>query len=169
MITSLGVVSSVRHSRHALNCGGLGATGFAVLFNVGYRGVPWCAASGALALALRTVALGEGWSLEAASFVAAMAVGIAVQLLPSSIGISRDALHVVGCIPMIPGAFAAKAMLGLFRHYDAAFDHHQWTLVAAMDNTLRVTFTMGALGTGVAIRTILLRVRMFNGQEQIEE
>jgi len=126
MITSLGVVSSVRHSRHALNCGGLGATGFAVLFNVGYRGVPWCAASGALALALRTVALGEGWSLEAASFVAAMAVGIAVQLLPSSIGISRDALHVVGCIPMIPGAFAAKAMLGLFRHYDAAFDHHQW-------------------------------------------
>jgi len=38
-----------------------------------------------------------------------------------------------------------------------------------MDNTLRVTFTMGALGTGVAIRTILLRVRMFNGQEQIEE
>jgi len=28
-----------------------------------------------------------------------------------------------------------------------------------MDNTLRVTFTMGALGTGVAIHTLLLRLR----------
>ena len=140
-------------------CGGLAAAGFGVLFNVGFRGLPWCAASGALALALRTVALGEGWSLEAASFVAAMAVGVAVQLLPSPIGISRNALHVVGCIPMIPGAFAAKAILGLFaitaQHSTATNE----TLIAVMDNTLRVTFTMGALGTGVAIPTLLLRVR----------
>jgi uncharacterized membrane protein YjjB (DUF3815 family) len=140
-------------------CGGLAAAGFGVLFSVGYRGLPWCAASGALALALRTLALGEGWSLEAASFVAAMAVGVAVQLLPSPIGISRNALHVVGCIPMIPGAFAAKAILGLFaiaaQHSTATNE----TLIAAMDNTLRVTFTMGALGTGVAIPTLLLRLR----------
>jgi uncharacterized membrane protein YjjB (DUF3815 family) len=141
-------------------CGGLAAAGFGVLFNVGYRGLPWCAASGALALALRTVALGEGWSLEAASFVAAMAVGVAVQLLPSPIAISRNALHVAGCIPMIPGAFAAKAILGLFaiaaQHPTAPNE----TLIAAMDNTLRVTLTMGALGTGVAIPILLLRVRM---------
>jgi uncharacterized membrane protein YjjB (DUF3815 family) len=140
-------------------CGGLAAAGFGVLFNVGYRGLPWCAASGALALALRTVALGEGWSLEAASFVAALAVGVAVQLLPSPIGISRNALHVVGCIQMIPGAFAAKAILGLFaitaQHSTATNE----TLIAAMDNTLRVALTMGALGTGVAIPTLLLRVR----------
>jgi len=139
-------------------CGGLAAAGFGVLFNVGNRGPPWCAASGALALALRTVAFAEGWSLEAASFIAALAVGVAVQLLPSPIGISRNALHVVGCIQMIPGAFAAKAILGLFaitaQHSTATNE----TLIAVMDNTLRVTFTMGALGTGVAIPTLLLRV-----------
>jgi uncharacterized membrane protein YjjB (DUF3815 family) len=131
--------------------------------------VPWCAASGALALALRTVALGEGWSLEAASFVAAMAVGVAVQLLPSSIGISRNALHVVGCIPMIPGAFAAKAILGPLAITTQHSITTNETLIAAMDNTLRVTLTMGALGTGVAVPTILLRARKLNGQEQIEE
>jgi uncharacterized membrane protein YjjB (DUF3815 family) len=114
-------------------------------------------------------ALGEDWSFEAAFFVAAMAVGIAVQLLPSSIGTSRETLHVVGCIPMIPGAFAAKAILGLLAITTQHSITTNGTLVAAMDNTLRVTFTMGALGTGVAIRTILLRVRMLNGQEQIEE
>jgi uncharacterized membrane protein YjjB (DUF3815 family) len=139
-------------------CGGLAAAGFGVLFNVGYRGLPWCAASGALALALRNIVLGEGWSLEAASFVAAMVVGVAVQLLPSLNAISRTALHVVGCIPMIPGAFAAKAILGLFavtQHSTATNE----TLIAAIDDTLRVTFTMGALGIGVAIPTLLLRVR----------
>ena len=52
--------------------------------------------------------------MEAASFVAALAVGVALQLLPWPVGVSRNALHVVGCIPMIPGAFAAKAILGLF-------------------------------------------------------
>jgi uncharacterized membrane protein YjjB (DUF3815 family) len=140
-------------------CGGLAAAGFGVLFNISFRGLPWCAASGALALALRTVALGESWSMEAASFVAALAVGVAVQLLPSPVGASRNALHVVGCIPMIPGAFAAKAILGLFaitaQHPTATDD----TFIAAMDNALRVTFIMGALGTGVAIPTLLLRVR----------
>jgi len=140
-------------------CGGLAAAGFGVLFNISFRGLPWCAASGALALALRTVALGESWSMEAASFVAALAVGVAVQLLPSLVGASRNALHVVGCIPMIPGAFAAKAILGLFaitaQHPTATDD----TFIAAMDNALRVTFIMGALGTGVAIPTLLLRVR----------
>jgi len=42
---------------------------------IGVQSSPSCAASGALALALRTVALGGGWSMEAASFVAAESVG----------------------------------------------------------------------------------------------
>lgn len=144
---------------HHTVCGGLAAAGFGVLFNIGFRALPWCAASGALALAVRTVGLGWGWSLEAASFVAALTVGVTVQLLQSRIGVSRNALAVVGCIPMIPGVFAAKAILGLFAvtapHPGAANE----TLVMAVENTLRVTFTIGALGTGLAIPTLLLRVR----------
>jgi uncharacterized membrane protein YjjB (DUF3815 family) len=147
----------LRLLHHAI-CGGLAAAGFAVLFNVGLRGLPWCAAGGALALALRTVALGGGWSMERASFVAALALGIAVQLLPSWTAVSRNALHVSGCIPMIPGGFAAKAILGLF----AITTQHpapNETLITAIENTLRVTFIMGALGTGVAVPTLLLRLR----------
>jgi uncharacterized membrane protein YjjB (DUF3815 family) len=101
------------HLLHNSICGGLSAAGFGVLFNIKFRWLPWCAASGALALAFRTIALSGGWSLEAASFVAALALGLAVQLLPSRFGVSRNALHVLGCIPMIPGAFAARAILGL--------------------------------------------------------
>lgn len=143
---------------HQTLCGGIAAAGFGVLFNIGVRGLPWCIASGALALALRTVALEGGWRIEAASFVAALGLGVAVQLLPSWAGVSRNALHVVGCIPMIPGGFAAKAILGLFaitsQHPVAAYE----TVTAAIVNTLHVTFIMGALGTGVAIPVLLLRM-----------
>jgi uncharacterized membrane protein YjjB (DUF3815 family) len=147
------------HLLHHIVCGGLAAAGFGVLFNIGFRALPWCAASGALALAARTIALGRGWSMEAASFAAALAVGAVVQLLQSRIGVSGNALDVAGCIPMIPGGFATKAILGLFtvmaQHPSAAND----MLIAALENTLRVTFTIGALGTGLAIPTLLLRVR----------
>jgi uncharacterized membrane protein YjjB (DUF3815 family) len=139
-------------------CGGLAAAGFGVLFNVGFRGLTWCAASGALALALRTVALDGGWSMESASFVAALAVGAAVQLVPSRFPVSRNALHVVGCVPMIPGAFAAKAILGLFA-ISAQHPASNETFIAAMDNTLRVTLAMGALGAGIAIPSLLLRAQ----------
>ena len=144
---------------HHSVCGGLAAAGFGVLFNVESRGLSWCAASGALMLAARTAALERGWSMEAATFVAALAGGIALLLLPSISCVSRDALHLVGCIPMVPGAFATKAILGFFAmttlHPTAAGE----TFLTALDNTLRATFTLGALGTGLAIPTLLLRLR----------
>jgi uncharacterized membrane protein YjjB (DUF3815 family) len=139
-------------------CGGLAAAGFGVLFNVGFRGLTWCAASGALALALRTIALDGGCSLESASFVAALAVGAEVQLFPSRFPVSRNALHIVGCVPMIPGAFAAKAILGLFT-ISAQHPATNETFITSMDNALRVTLAMGALGAGVAIPSLLLRTQ----------
>jgi hypothetical protein len=49
------------------------------------------------------------------------------------------------------GGFATKAILGLFaimaQHPGATND----TLLAALENTQRVAFTIGALGTGLAI------------------
>lgn len=53
-------------------CGALATAGCGGLFNIDLKGLPCCFASGALALVLRTIFLGRGWGLEAASFVAAM-------------------------------------------------------------------------------------------------
>ena len=148
----------VLHLLDSTVCGALAAVGFGVLFNVGFRGLLWCATSGALALALRTIALGEGWRLEAASFAAALLVGIGVQLLPCRIEVSRTALHVVGCIPMIPGGFTAKALLGLFALTEPGLGSDA-ALIIAVQNTLRVVFTTAALGTGIAVPILLLRMR----------
>jgi uncharacterized membrane protein YjjB (DUF3815 family) len=135
------------------------AAGFGVLFNIGFRALPWCAGSGALALAVRTVALNAGWSLEAACFLAALVVGSAVQLLQTRAGISRNALDVAGCIPMVPGSFATKAILVLFALTAQSPHAADTTLLIAVESGLRVIFTVGAIGTGLAVPTLLLRVR----------
>jgi uncharacterized membrane protein YjjB (DUF3815 family) len=93
---------------------------------------------------LQAIALNH---VESASLVAALAVGAAVQRVASRFPVSRNALHVVGCVPMIPGAFAAKAILGLFA-ISAQHSATNETFIAALDNALRVALAMGALGAG---------------------
>jgi uncharacterized membrane protein YjjB (DUF3815 family) len=137
--------------------GGLAAMGFGVLFNIGYRALLWCGVSGGLALAIRTAGVQLGWSLEAASFAAALAVGSVVQLFQERIGVSRNTLDVAGCIPMVPGGFAAKAILGLFALTAPAPKAPDQTLIESVQFFLRVMFTIGALGTGLAIPSLLLR------------
>jgi uncharacterized membrane protein YjjB (DUF3815 family) len=143
---------------HQTLFGGLAAMGFGVLFNIGFRNLMWCGVSGGLALAVRTVGQQMGWSLEVASFTAAVAVGTVVQLLQERIGVSRNTLDVAGCIPMVPGGFAAKAILGMIALTAPTPKNPDETLILTVEYTLRVAFTMGALGTGVAIPTLLLRV-----------
>ena len=145
---------------HQTFCGAIAAAGFGVLFNISFRSLPWCAISGGLALAMRTYCQGLGWNLEASSFAAAVTVSAFVLVLRAQTDISQNALDVVGCIPMVPGSFAAKAVLGLFALTSTETSHATETLVTAVQYTLRVMFTIGAIGTGLAIPTLLLRVRV---------
>jgi uncharacterized membrane protein YjjB (DUF3815 family) len=144
---------------HQTLFGGLAAMGFGVLFNMGYRALPWCGICGGLALGIRTIGLDLGWSLEAASFAAALAVGSVAQVFHERIDISCNTLDVAGCIPMVPGGFAAKAILGMFALTVPVPKAVTETLDLAAENALRVMFTVGAIGTGVAIPSLLLRMR----------
>jgi uncharacterized membrane protein YjjP (DUF1212 family) len=153
------VVHGVPYLLHQTVFGSLAAIGFGVLFNMGGAALLWCGVSGALAVAVRTLGLELGFTLEGASFAAALAVGSTVQLLQDRIGVSRNTLDVVGCIPMIPGSFAAKAILGLFTLTLPALPNADQTIISSVQNMLRVIFTIGAMGTGLAIPSMLLRVR----------
>jgi uncharacterized membrane protein YjjB (DUF3815 family) len=86
-------------------------------------------------------------------------VGSFVQLLQNRIGVSRNTLDVAGCIPMIPGGFAAKAIIGLFALTLPTVQNADQTLMLSVQNALRVMFSVGAMGTGLAIPSMLLRVR----------
>jgi uncharacterized membrane protein YjjP (DUF1212 family) len=139
---------------HQAAFGALAATGFGVLFNFGPRTLPWAAAAGALALAVRTLGLESGLPLEAASFLAAVTLALWVELLsarPLRVPHAGQTLAVVGCIPMVPGGAAAQFIIGLLDLSSRAPAETEAALVASTTAGIQVVFTLGALGAGLTI------------------
>jgi uncharacterized membrane protein YjjB (DUF3815 family) len=149
------------HLLHQAVFGAIAAAGFGVLFNFGPRALGWCAGAGALALAVRTLGQEAGWSLEAATFAAAVVTSCAVRLIKVRLGAASNAMALAGCIPMVPGAFFSQAILGLFAVTAQHPENETATIVMAMEYMLRVVFTVGAIGAGLAIPTHLLRNKDF--------
>jgi uncharacterized membrane protein YjjB (DUF3815 family) len=149
------------HLAHQAAFGAVAAAGFGVLFNFGFGALPWCAAAGALALGARTLGLEQGWSLEAASFAAAAVVGLTVRLLRPRQRQASSAMALAGCIPMVPGSFFAQAILSLLALTSPAQEDTAATIAAALEYTLRVLFTVGAIGAGLTIPTHLMGDREF--------
>lgn len=146
------------HLLHHALFGAVAAAGFGVLFNFGLRALPWCAAAGALALLVRTLGLEAHWSLEAASFVAAAVVAVAVRLVRPRQRQASGAMALAGCIPMVPGSFFAQAILGLLALTSPGGEA---MLATTAEYALRVLFTVGAIGAGLAIPTHLMGEREF--------
>jgi uncharacterized membrane protein YjjB (DUF3815 family) len=155
------IAGLVPHVLHQALFGAVAAAGFGVLFNFGARSLAWCAAMGALALAVRTLGQSAGWSLESASFVAALATAGVVFVLLPRLGAAADAIALAGCIPMVPGAFFGQALLGFFALSAPQAPNADVTIVVAMQAMVRVIFTLGAIGAGLAIPSHIARRRGF--------
>lgn len=149
------------HLLHQALFGAIAAVGFGVLFNFGPRSLLWCALAGALALFVRTLGQDAGWSLEAASFCAAFVTSCAVRLVREWLGAAGNAMALAGCIPMVPGAFMSQAILGLFAVTAPHPENEVATIVLAVEYMLRVIFTLGAIGAGLAIPIHLLKTKDF--------
>ena len=149
------------HLLHQALFGALAAAGFGVLFNFGFRALPWCAAAGALALAVRTVGQDLAWSLEGASFAAAIVTSCSVSALRKQLGPACNAVALAGCIPMVPGAFFGQALLGFLSVTAPNLVDAESTLILAVQSLLRVIFTLGAIGAGLLIPAHLLRNQDF--------
>jgi uncharacterized membrane protein YjjB (DUF3815 family) len=149
------------HLLHQALFGALAAAGFGVLFNFGFRALPWCAGAGALALAVRTIGQDFSWSLEGASFAAAIVTSLAVSILRKQLGPACNAVALAGCIPMVPGAFFGQALLGFFELTAPVLANPEQTLILAVQSILRVIFTLGAIGAGLLIPAHLLRNQDF--------
>lgn len=149
------------HLLHQALFGALAAAGFGVLFNFGFRSLPWCAAAGALALAVRTAGQDLAWSLEGASFAAAIVTSCSVSALRKQLGPACNAVALAGCIPMVPGAFFGQALLGFLSVTAPNLVDAEATLILAVQSLLRVIFTLGAIGAGLLIPAHLLRNQDF--------
>lgn len=148
------------HLLHQAFFGAVAAAGFGVLFNFGLKSLAWCFAAGALALSVRTVGLDLGWSLEAASFVAAVMASLCANVLRRPLGGRGNAVALAGCIPMVPGAFFGQAILGALA-VTTPHPENAEVILTAIEYLLRVVFTVAAIGAGLAIPAHLLKYKEF--------
>ncbi len=141
---------------HAL-WAGVAALCFAVLFNVPLRALFACGLTGMLGHATRSLLVTAAVSSASASLVAA----VVVSLFGFACGRRMRAPAVIfvipGIIPLVPGALAFRAMLGMIALLDAAPEQQQAALASAWVDSIRTTLITAALATGVAVPSMLLR------------
>jgi uncharacterized membrane protein YjjP (DUF1212 family) len=147
---------------HQAFFGGIAAAGFGVLFNTPPRILGLCFASGAFALAVRTTAQSFGLGLPVSSFLAALALATVDRTWRSAQSPLGSVLAVVGCIAMIPGSLAAKGLMGLFAMIQARPETSVIPVVATAENLIVATFTLIAIGIGLALPPLVAPLR--NGE-----
>jgi uncharacterized membrane protein YjjB (DUF3815 family) len=146
------------HLVHQIFFGGVAAAGFGILFNCPPRIIGLCFGSGALALAVRTVGMDYGLSLPVASFFAALFLAIADRAWLRVQSVRGSVIAVVGCIPMVPGSLAAKGLRSLFLLFHATPNAGMLPLTGALESLVIVGSTFAAIGTALAIPTLLFPV-----------
>ncbi|MCG9695810.1 threonine/serine exporter family protein [Shewanella sp. Isolate11] len=130
------------------------AIGFAMVFNVPKRFLPYCALAGAVGHSLRTLLMHFNMPIEWATFVAAAVVGVL------TIGFAKRHLApplmyaVAAIIPMIPGTYAYNTVIALVQ-LTAQSDISPELTSEVINNGLKTVFILGALSVGLAMPSLL--------------
>jgi len=137
---------------------GIAAIGFAILFNVPRRTlVPiWCI--GAMGGLIKFTAMNYEMGVVFASFLGAVAVGVLAIQLAHMRNSPPLVFSIPSVIPMVPGIFAYKFMLGMIALTSIEkTDIYLQTLIETVNNGSKMMFVLISLGTGVAIPMLLTR------------
>ncbi|QYK02157.1 threonine/serine exporter family protein [Shewanella psychrotolerans] len=130
------------------------AVGFAMVFNVPRRFLPYCALGGALGHSLRTLLMHFGMPIEWGTFAAAALVGVL------TIGFAKRHLApplmyaVAAIIPMIPGTYAYNTVIALVQ-LTALSEVNPDLTAEVVSNGLKTIFILGALSVGLAMPSLL--------------
>ena len=125
------------------------ALGFAMVFNVPQRALPWCALLGVIGHTSRFVMMNLDFNIEWATFLAALLIG--------SIGIQWSRWYlahpkiftVAAVIPMFPGISAYTAMISAVKI--SHFGYSEEMMITMLSNFLKASSIVGALSIGLSI------------------
>lgn len=137
---------------------GFAAVGFAILFNVPIRTLWVIFTLGAIGGSLKLVTMKLGGGIILGSFFGAMLVGFLSIYAAHNRHAPPFVFAIPSVIPMVPGAFAYRMMLGIIRLTSdvdqATFD----TLIhGTVNNGLKALFVLMALSLGVSAPMLLFR------------
>lgn len=134
----------------------LAATGFAILFNVPIRTLPVCAFSGAVGHALRTFLMQVGVPIEAACLIGATAVGLMGEYFSHKVHTPASVFTIPGVIPMVPGTFAFKTMMGAIQLTQPEVATEE-ILMTTISNAIKTGIILSSLSLGIAVTSLLFK------------
>jgi len=137
---------------------GMAAIGFAILFNVPRRTIfpIWCL--GALGGLIKFTAMNYDLGIVFASFLGAVGIAIVAIRMAHMRNSPPLVFSIPSVIPMVPGVFAYKFMLGMIALTSIEkTDIYLQTLIETVNNGSKMMFVLISLGTGVAIPMLLTR------------
>lgn len=137
---------------------GLAAIGFAVLFNVPKRALATIFVIGALGGLVKFFMIEQGIGIVLAAFCGASLIGLISVMAAHNRKAPPMIFAIPAVIPMIPGFFAYKAMVGIIE-LTAEKDHELYTKLffETVNNGLSALFVLVALSGGVAIPLLITR------------
>ena len=136
---------------------GLAALGFAVLFNVPQRtllAIFGLAAGGA---AVKLALLGAAVNPVLASFLGAATIGTLAVPVAHWKHSPPAVFSIAAVIPMVPGMYAYRMMLGVIELTGAVGDAYPMILAQTVNNGVKTLFILMALAVGVGIPNLLTR------------
>lgn len=134
------------------------ATGFALLFNVPRRALLMCALLGGIGHLARTITHEYiPLDLAFATLIGSTIIGFGGYLFAKPIQVPHTVLSVPGVIPMIPGTFAYKAMIGFLRFSQSTADSNAVHLLTVASNyAVQTVLILSAIAIGIAIPNLLI-------------
>ncbi len=150
---------------------GFAALGFAVLFNVPQRTLLIIWLMGALGGFAKFLLMDMGCSIVVASLSSASIIG-ACSVYAAHIQKSPPLIFSIpSVIPMVPGAFAYRMMLGFMNLVGEQTDSTVYiqTLAETTNNGLKAIFILMALSAGVSIPMLITRKESFKRMKRTNE
>jgi uncharacterized membrane protein YjjB (DUF3815 family) len=129
---------------------GVAALGFAILFNVPRRLLLPCFVCGAVGHGIRTLLTSQGVTIEFATLVGAVAIGILSSYFSVRLKIPTSVFAITGAIPLVPGVFAYQTIVGLLNATAATGSATTELLVAAGINGVKTAIILAAIAFGTA-------------------
>jgi uncharacterized membrane protein YjjP (DUF1212 family) len=130
---------------------GIVTCGFAVIYNTGWAQVGMAAVGGMAGHGLRFLGLQAAWSLEAASLLGGLAVGVISAWIARSNRIPVAVIAFAGAVTMIPGLQIYQALGGTLQLARLADAADVPTIATTLGNALNASLVVSALALGLIV------------------
>ncbi|NDP19638.1 MAG: threonine/serine exporter [Paludibacter sp.] len=138
------------------------AIGFAVISNPSRKAVFVSAFMASIGHSLRFFLLKSGFEISLATFISASCIGLMSILFARLIHCPAEVFSFPSLLPMIPGLFAYRTILGLIRFMQSSDDvQSQVNLMSIFHNGFTTLFVLLALVIGVSLPVLLFPKNSF--------